>query len=133
MNRPSYDEVEVSVGLATFLSSVTFVTGHFRLSHETGIITCPAALLATLTPSSFSAVLKWYCLASPKETTRARTISPGRKHLCISTLSICWVEGGEDEAIMMMMVVVLRHHEGRGGLHTHFHLSNILLLDDPVT
>lgn len=47
----------------------------------------PAALFAHRTPSSFSAVLKKYCVESPKEVTRARIMSPGRSDDATCALS----------------------------------------------
>lgn len=45
----------------------------------------PASLVATTTPSSFSAVVRRYESASPSEMTLAKIMSPGLKHLYIST------------------------------------------------
>lgn len=56
----------------------------------------PAADLAHLTPSSFSAVLRKYCVESPRDMTRALMMSPGRRDFTTSTLSTsvarmsCW-------------------------------------------
>lgn len=52
-----------------------------------GIMMAPAADLAHLTPSSFSAVLRKYCVESPREMTRALMMSPGRSDFTTSTLS----------------------------------------------
>ena len=82
--------------LAHFRSSVTPVSGHFICVQSTGIMAFPAKERANTTPNSSLAVVKKYDRASPSAITSARTISPGRKHLVISTLSIsvsrtsCW-------------------------------------------
>lgn len=52
-----------------------------------GIMISPAADFAHRTPSSFSAVLKKYCVESPKDITRARMMSPGRRDFTTSALS----------------------------------------------
>lgn len=52
-----------------------------------GIIMAPAALFAHRTPSSFSAVLRKYCVESPSEMTRARMMSPGHSDVDTSALS----------------------------------------------
>lgn len=52
-----------------------------------GIIISPAEDLAHRTPSSFSAVLKKYCVESPRDMTRARMMSPGRRDFTTSALS----------------------------------------------
>lgn len=52
-----------------------------------GIMIAPAADFAHRTPSSFSAVLKKYCVESPRDITRALMMSPGRRDLTTSVLS----------------------------------------------